>query len=96
MVVLAGEMTGIAVHVIPRSHCDGGLTSYLHGFADAAMLLCFACEKPLRFCHFLTNLSNLQSLQMSSTYLSPSLDFYKQARSNNNGNILADLGSVGV
>ena len=28
---------------------------------------------------------------MSSTYLSPSLDFYKQVRSNNNGSVLADL-----
>ena len=33
---------------------------------------------------------------MGSTYLSPSLDFYKQACSNNNGSVLADLGSVGV
>ena len=33
---------------------------------------------------------------MSSTYLRPSLNFYKQPRSNNNGNVLADLGSVGV
>ena len=33
---------------------------------------------------------------MSSTYLSPSLNFYKQAHSNNNGSVLANLGSVGV
>ena len=33
---------------------------------------------------------------MSSTYLSPSLNFYKQARSNNNCSVLADLSSVGV
>ena len=33
---------------------------------------------------------------MSSTYLSPSLNFYKPAHSNNNGSVLADLGSVGV
>ena len=34
------------------------------------MLLCFACEKPLRFCHFGANLSNLPSLflRMNSTY----------------------------
>ena len=33
---------------------------------------------------------------ISSTYLSPSLNFYKQARSNKNGSVLADLGSVSV
>ena len=33
---------------------------------------------------------------MSGTYFSPSLNFYKHARSNNNGCISADLGSVGV
>ena len=33
---------------------------------------------------------------MSSTHPSPSLNFYKQAHSNNNGSVLADLGSVGV
>ena len=33
---------------------------------------------------------------MSSTYLSPSLNFHKQVCSNNNGSVLADLGSVSV
>ena len=33
---------------------------------------------------------------MSSTYLSPSINFYKHMRSNNNGCISADLSSVGV
>ena len=36
------------------------------------------------------------SLRMSGTYLSPSLNFYKHARSNNNGCVSADLGSVSV
>ena len=33
---------------------------------------------------------------MSSTYPSPSLNFYKHAGGNHNGCVLVDLGSVGV